>query len=721
MRKLAMIVIVLAGCCSVTGCGGCTDSEAAMRRNSRKRFPDELNNAPTPVAAAQPAAQPAGKSNGAEAVAAKSPTTKTPGKAAAPKIEAAGAGASPTTKAEVQQVKPKEIPVLVAFAPEKPPPETSPVTKVVENARPAELLNPREVRSRTIKNLTRIGKAINDYVDKYGQFPPRAIRGDSGDFGLSWRVAILPQLGYENLHSQFRLYESWDSPHNKQLLDQIPPEFQSPERFDTTTNYLAVAAPESVFLQAEPVAPGAIWDGRANTIIVVEADDTHAVEWSRPADLVPTYSDPGKGLGTLRGDGFLCLMADGKVLRVPPTVKGTALIAFFTFQGEESTTAAVALKAPTLVPPMLANALAVDAAGGDASTAEPGSQAVAPPPTLQSLQENARAGPAPVPKLVMPDEIALAKARELLKELYGERLDEAKKTEDRVKLVQTMLADASTMEDSPADYYELLRIVRDIASTSGDVATALQAIEHLEEKFEIDGLAMRLKSLEELGKFAQKPEVAKALPDMAKDVLFLCIDRDDYDAAEKVAEHLLALARSARDGGEVQRASQTLTALDAARTLYNQVPIALKRLENDPQDGPANETVGKYLCLVKGRWMTGLPYLLKGDDLKLRVIASIDMLPERKAKETASLADQYWKMADEFKQPQKRNLKMRAAFWYKIAAQQLTEGLEKARAKRRIEEAELAYGKFEVDRAITRMISDANLTAVIGAPKDQPD
>jgi len=185
-----------------------------------------------------------------------------------------------------------------------------------------------------------------------------------------------------------------------------------------------------------------------------------------------------------------------------------------------------------------------------------------------------------------------------------------------------------------------------------------------------------------------------------------------------VAEQILALARSARDGGEVQRASQTLTSLAAARTAYNHVPIALKRLENDPNDGAANETIGKYLCLIKGRWKTGLPYLVLGDDLKLRVVATIDALPDRKAKETASLADQYWDMADDFKQPQKRNLKLRAAFWYKIAAAQLSDGLEKVRAKRRVEDTEVTYGKFEVERAITRMISDANLTAVIGTPKD---
>jgi|GEM_PF-2448742 len=714
MRRLVQVPFLAAVCLSMTGCGGCTDSESDLRRHSRVRSPDELERAIPPLASKGVAPPAAGA---AQTAAAQSNAAKAQGNSAA-KIEAAGPGGAAAGASGAEQAKPKEVPVLVAFAPEKPPPETSPVTIVVENAKPATLLSPREARTRTLKNMTRIGKAIDGYVARYGQFPPRAIRNDSGDFGLSWRVAILPQLGHEALYSQFRLYESWDSPHNKQLLEQIPPEFQSPERFDTSTNYLAVAAPGSVFLQAEPIGPKQVWDGPANTILVVEADDNYAVPWTRPADLVATVSEPRKGLGTLRGDGFLCLLANGKVLRAPPTVDAIALTSLFTYQGEESITAEATLKEPSLVPPTVATAAAVDAAGGEASSTESGSATSQPSQAATSTQEIEKPGLPSVPKLTVPDEIALARARELLKDLYGERVAAATKSDERMKLVRTMLADASTIEENPADYYELLRIVRDIAAGCGELAVALQAIELLESKFQIDGLPMRLKSLDELIKFTQKPEVAKALPDMAKDVLTLCLDRDDYDSAQKVGEQILALARAARDGGEVQRASQTLNSLAAGRTAYNQVPIALKRLETDPKDGVASETIGKYLCLFKGRWQTGLPYLVQGDDLKMRVVATIDLLPERKAKETASLADQYWDMADDFKQPQKRNLKLRAAFWYKVAAHQLADGLEKSRAKRRIDEVEVAYGRFEVDRAMTRMISDANLTAVIGTPRN---
>ena len=55
---------------------------------------------------------------------------------------------------------------------------------------------------------------------------------------LSWRVELLPFLGYEELYNHFDQNAAWNSPQNKRLLEYIPPEFQSAERFDDRTNYL---------------------------------------------------------------------------------------------------------------------------------------------------------------------------------------------------------------------------------------------------------------------------------------------------------------------------------------------------------------------------------------------------------------------------------------------------------------------------------------------------
>jgi hypothetical protein len=60
-----------------------------------------------------------------------------------------------------------------------------------------------------------------------------------------------------------------------------------------------------------------IIDGTAMTILAVEADADQAVTWSRPKDLAFDPERPRQGLGKLRGNGFLALMADGSVRFVP--------------------------------------------------------------------------------------------------------------------------------------------------------------------------------------------------------------------------------------------------------------------------------------------------------------------------------------------------------------------------------------------------------------------
>ena len=78
------------------------------------------------------------------------------------------------------------------------------------------------------RQLTRLGVALNLFQDAHGHFPAPAIAHADGTPLLSWRVAILPSLGYQSLYNRFRLDEPWDSPHNRALLSQMPAEFACP-------------------------------------------------------------------------------------------------------------------------------------------------------------------------------------------------------------------------------------------------------------------------------------------------------------------------------------------------------------------------------------------------------------------------------------------------------------------------------------------------------------
>ena len=111
-------------------------------------------------------------------------------------------------------------------------------------------------RARTIENLAKLGKALNAYSDSFAGYPATKAVNSPDYPPMSWRVAILPLLGYGELYKKYRPVEPWDSSANKQVLAQIPPEYQSPEHRDTKTNYLVPLAFEAAFGGGRRLNPG---------------------------------------------------------------------------------------------------------------------------------------------------------------------------------------------------------------------------------------------------------------------------------------------------------------------------------------------------------------------------------------------------------------------------------------------------------------------------------
>ena len=100
-----------------------------------------------------------------------------------------------------------------------------------------------------VNNLEQIGLALINYNDVFIHFPAEYISDASGTPLLSWRVAILPFLGFDALFNQFHLNEAWNSPNNLPLLQQMPDIYRSPldPANSTTTRYAGGSGPGTMF------------------------------------------------------------------------------------------------------------------------------------------------------------------------------------------------------------------------------------------------------------------------------------------------------------------------------------------------------------------------------------------------------------------------------------------------------------------------------------------
>ncbi|MFM7836953.1 MAG: DUF1559 domain-containing protein, partial [Planctomycetaceae bacterium] len=97
------------------------------------------------------------------------------------------------------------------------------------------------------------------------------------------RVHLLPYLEQQELYSQFRLEESWDSEHNKTLIEKMPEVFKVPDIAAAGKTSIHVLLGEgSLFSGDEPPTLESITDSPDSTILAVLAEPGTAEIWTRP-------------------------------------------------------------------------------------------------------------------------------------------------------------------------------------------------------------------------------------------------------------------------------------------------------------------------------------------------------------------------------------------------------------------------------------------------------
>ncbi len=193
-------------------------------------------------------------------------------------------------------------------------------------------------RTQGMSNLKHIGLAMHNFHDTYRALPAAYNMDADGKPLLSWRVHLLPFLEQRILYEQFRLDEPWDSPHNRQLIPQIPQVYQAPGSRAPLgkTNYLGVRGEDMTFIapkQPDKTPRGLSFrdftGGLSNTVMVVEANDQSAVEWTRPVDFEPNLERPLEGLLGLRPRIFQALLGDASIRAISETIDPEILIRLF--------------------------------------------------------------------------------------------------------------------------------------------------------------------------------------------------------------------------------------------------------------------------------------------------------------------------------------------------------------------------------------------------------
>jgi hypothetical protein len=141
-------------------------------------------------------------------------------------------------------------------------------------------------KSASFGAMNYISHALENYRAVNGHYPPPYSVDANGKPLLSWRVHILPILGYEHVYAKFDLTKPWDSQTNKPLIAEMPDVFaleDAESRKLGQTAVCGVIGDETLFRLQPPVALDDVTDGES-TIALVEVTGG-GIPWTAPLDL----------------------------------------------------------------------------------------------------------------------------------------------------------------------------------------------------------------------------------------------------------------------------------------------------------------------------------------------------------------------------------------------------------------------------------------------------
>jgi hypothetical protein len=163
-----------------------------------------------------------------------------------------------------------------------------------------------------------------------------------------------------------------------------------------------------------------------------------------------------------------------------------------------------------------------------------------------------------------------------------------------------------------------------------------------------------------------------------------------YDAAVRLASTAAELAAIGRDVSLREKTREANSRAHRIQQEAMEVEAAQQRLARQSDDAAAHLLIGRFYCMERNDWDSGLPHLVRGSDPDLSAIARREMAGAAQPAEQMALADAWWNLAESNREavdpPLVKGMRNRAVYWYRRALGQLS-GFAKSKAEKRIAEA----------------------------------
>lgn len=177
-------------------------------------------------------------------------------------------------------------------------------------------------RAETGARLQHIQMAMECYHEANGCYPPQFLVDRQGRPAHSWRILLLPYLGYEGLYQRYHFDEPWSGPHNRLLATEMPEEYRSPflDSASTITQYVGITGQSTLWQGTTPLRKEELLLGRKdlNTLVWFIEMANSDVNWMEPRDI--PLEQALMGVSVPGGRGIQSNYSDG--LPVQPVLGG---------------------------------------------------------------------------------------------------------------------------------------------------------------------------------------------------------------------------------------------------------------------------------------------------------------------------------------------------------------------------------------------------------------
>ncbi len=317
---------------------------------------------------------------------------------------------------------------------------------------------------------------------------------------------------------------------------------------------------------------------------------------------------------------------------------------------------------------------------GDYGTGEPGPET----PGSDQPPEDANAHPKRLP---VPDSDARREAEQRIRAIFKREFAAATTPDQKLALAMKLANQAQETTNDPTARFVLMHLACEEAAEAGELTVTLDVADRMRQLYDIKLLAVKAYLLDKVAAAIWAGSATSAMQQQFVEKAMALADEavaaDDFAVAGGLMKLAISTARKMKDPALLRRLTARDREIGRMKARFIAVSKALDVLAENPADGEANLTAGRWYCFSTGNWDKGLPLLAKGADAGLSKLAKQDLAQPEDPKQQMELADQWWSLAKKEKGPEQRGIQARARHWYEMALPDL-KGLDKTEVEERL-------------------------------------